>query len=121
MSRTFAMAMTRPHERLQLPLPIGRRLPQGIVGWNMLIAGTVFICIALYIIQVNQAASRGFHLRDVERHVDGLTTQVRALEDQVATLSSVQSMTQRAEQLGFVTVDHLEFVNPASRSYALAK
>ncbi len=121
MSRTFAIAMTRPHERLQLPLPIGRRLPQGIVGWNMVVAVTMMACIGLYIIQVNQAASRGFHLRDVEKNVDSLTTQVRALEDQVATLSSVQSMTTRAEQLGFVTVDRLEFANPASRSYAFAK
>ncbi|MFA5936144.1 MAG: hypothetical protein WC787_04830 [Patescibacteria group bacterium] len=111
--------MTRPHERLGLRQPLGRRLPQGIVGWNLLVAGASIAFMVAYIFQVNLAASRAFTLRDVERKVDTLKTEVVALEDKTATLSSVQAMTDRAVQLGFVTVERLEFVNPASRSYAL--
>jgi len=119
MSRTLALAMTRPHERFGLPLPLGRRLPQGIVGWNVLVAAATVALVAAYIFQVNLASSRAFALRDVERQVDGLKTEVMALEDKTATLSSVQAMTERATQLGFIPAERLEFVNPASRSYAL--
>lgn len=121
MSRTLALAMTRPHERLGLPQPIGRRLPQGIVGWNMLVAGISLAFVAAYVFQVNMASSRAFQLRDVERKVDALKTQVTAMEDKTATLSSVQAMKERATQLGFVDVEHQEFVNPAAGSYAMAR
>lgn len=121
MSRTLALAMTRPHERLGLPQPLGRRLPQGIAGWNMLVAGLSLAFMAAYVFQVNMASSRSFQLRDVEHKVESLKTDVTAMEDRVATLSSVQAMTERASQLGFVPVEHQEFVNPAAGSYAFAK
>ena len=121
MSRAYAFAMTRPHERLQLPMPFGRRLPQGIAGWNILVAVALASLVIIYVVQVNRAASRGFQLRNVEKKVDALHIEVTDLEDKVATLSSVQSMSARADALGFVSIDHLEFVNPASRSYAVAR
>ncbi|MEO5927493.1 MAG: hypothetical protein ABIO72_02205 [Patescibacteria group bacterium] len=113
--------MTRPHERLGLPQPLGRRLPQGIVGWNLLVAGLSVAFIAAYIFQVNLASSRSFQLRDMERKVESLKTDVTAMEDKTATLSSVQAMTERATQLGFVPVENQEFVNPAAGSYAMAR
>lgn len=113
--------MTRPHERLGLPVPLGRRLPQGIVGWNLLVAGAMIALVTAYVFQVNLASSRAFALRDVERKVDGLKTNVTSLEDKAATLASVQSLTERATTLGFVPVDRLEFVNPAAGSYAMAR
>jgi hypothetical protein len=57
----------------------------------------------------------------VERQIDTLKVDVMSLEDKVATLSSMQNMTQRAEQLGFVPIEHQEFVNPAAKSYAFAR
>lgn len=121
MSRTLALAMTRPHERLGLPLPLGRRLPRGLVSWNILIAALTIALAFVYVVQVNRAASRGFSLRDTEKKVDTLRSEVLSLEDKVATLSSVQSMSDRATQLGFVAVENLEFVNPAANSYAVAR
>lgn len=120
MSRTLALAMNRPHERLHLPLPIGRRLPQGMLGWNLLVASATLALVVVYIVQVNSAAQRGFSLRTVQQRVDSLHTDVMSLDDKVAMLSSVQAVTDRATQLGFVPVQRLEFANPASRSYALA-
>jgi hypothetical protein len=121
MSRTLALAMTRPHERFGLPQPLGRRLPQGIVGWNVLVAAVSVALVVAYVFQVNLASSRSFALRDVERKIDSLKVDVMSLEDKTATLSSMQAMTERAAQLGFVPVDKQEFVNPASKSYAFAR
>lgn len=111
--------MTRPHERLGLPQPLGRRLPHGLAAWNALILGCIAACCLGYVIQVNRASGRGFELRETEKRIENLKIEVRALEDSVATLSSVEALTQRAAALGFVPVDRLEFVNPASKSYAL--
>jgi hypothetical protein len=119
MSRALAFAMTRPHERLGLHQPIGRRLPQGLAGWNLLITAAMVLCVVGYVFQVNSAASRGFGLRDVEKRVDTLQSDVMVLEDKVATLSSVQSLSERAAALGFVLADRLEYVNPAGKAYAM--
>lgn len=113
--------MTRPHEHLGLPQPLGRRLPSGLVIWNVLIAFVTLSSIAGYIVQVNRAASQGFALREQEKKVEGLNIDVVALEDRVARLSSIEALNQRASALGLVAVDQFEFVNPASKSYALAK
>lgn len=119
MSRALALAMTRPHERLGLPQPLGRRLPQGVAGWNLCIAAVTLVCVFGYVFQVNHAAARGFGLRDVEKKVSSLQSDVMVLEDNVATLSSVQSLSDRASALGFVPEDKLEYVNPAGKAYAM--
>ncbi|MBU1035036.1 hypothetical protein KKD88_01665 [Patescibacteria group bacterium] len=121
MSRTLALAMTKPHERMGLQQPLGRRLPHGLLGWNMLVFAVITAFVIAYVVQVNRAAARGFHLRDVEKKVDSLSTEVLQLEDKVAKLSSVQAMSENAVNLGFVPVDRLEFVNPAAGAYAMAK
>lgn len=121
MSRTYAIAMTRPHERFQIPLPLGRRLPQGVVGWNMLIAAVSIALACGYVVQVNRAAARGFNLREAEKKIEHLQIEVTSLNDTVATLSSLQSLSERATQLGFVPIDRLEFANPAAKSYAMAR
>ncbi|MBI4138933.1 hypothetical protein HY479_02170 [Candidatus Uhrbacteria bacterium] len=121
MSRSFSLAMTRPHERFGLPQPIGRRLPHGMAGWNaLLISVTVALTLA-YIIQVNKAAARGFQLRDVEKKIETVNAEVMRLEDKLATLSSVQALTDRAKSLGFQPAERIEFVNPAANAYALAR
>lgn len=121
MSRAFAITMTRPHEKLGLPQPLGRRLPRGISILNVSLLAATLVLISVYVVQVNRAAARGFQLRDVEKKVETLRTEVRSLEDRVATLSSVKGLTERAGDLGFVPVERLEFVNPASGHYAVAK
>lgn len=113
--------MTHPHERLGLPQPIGRRLPRGLAGWNIILAVVTASFALMYVVQVNRAAARGFQLRDVEKKVERLNSDVTSLEDHVATLSSLQSLSARAAALGFVATERLEFVNPASKSYALAR
>lgn len=87
---------------------------------NALILVATFVLAMIYIVQVNGAAEQGYRLRDVEKKTETLRTEVVSLEDKVATLSSVQGMSERAAQLGFVQVDRLEFANPASQSYAAA-
>jgi len=85
----------------------------------MVIAVMMFACVFGYVVQVNSAASRGFELRDVEKRVETLRSDVMGLEDTVATLSSVQALNERAIALGFVPVQGIEYVNPAGKTTAM--
>jgi hypothetical protein len=112
--------MTHPHEALGIPQPLGRKLPQGVVAWNIFIAVASLVLGVGYIVQVNMASAKGYALQTVQRHVEALNTDTTVLQGKVATLSSIQAMNDRATQLGFVPVDHLEYLSPTGKSYALA-
>ncbi len=120
-TRAFAIGMMRPHETLGIPQPLGRRLPQGIWAWNLvLVAGTILLS-SFYVFQVNASASKGYDLRDVERRVETLKTEAMALQDKMTTLTTLQAVSERAAVLGFVQPDHIVYVNPAAKSYAVAR
>ncbi|MCR4278596.1 MAG: hypothetical protein NUV81_01690 [bacterium] len=111
--------MTRPHERLGIKKPIVRRLPNKFMALNaVVLVATVFLSIG-YILQVNQASARGFLLRDKENQIEDLRTNVLILEDKAARLSSLESLGEQADSLGMVSVNYVEYIHPASKSYAL--
>src|SRR5689334_21313592 len=120
MSHSYALTMTRPHERFGLAQPLGRRLAQlPSLGW---VAALWVVLLAFgftYISFMITASAKGFQLRDVQRRVERLRTESRALETQVASLSSISQLSARARTAGFVAVDRVEAVNVGSNSYAL--
>ncbi len=122
MSHSFALTMTRPHERFGMAQPLGRRLAQlPSLGW---VAALWVVLVAFgftYVSFMIQASAKGFQLRDVQRRVDRLQTDSRALETQVASLSSIGALSDRARAAGFVAVDRVESVNAGSNSYAFAR
>ncbi|MFZ2804272.1 MAG: hypothetical protein WA001_03540 [Patescibacteria group bacterium] len=113
--------MTRPREALGLRQPLGRRLPQGIVAWNIAVAAATLVFVCAYVVQVNTAAAKGYALRTVQTQVDGLNTDTLTLQDQIASQSSLSALATRATALGFAPVNHLSFVNPIHSSYAMAR
>ncbi len=117
----FALSMSRPHETLGLTQPMGRRLPSGLVAWNVGLLLTIVLLGCLHIFQVNAAAAKTYTLRRVEKRVEILTTEAMALQAQIAADASMQALNARAAELGFVPIERLEFVNPAAQTYALAR
>ncbi|MDP3794192.1 MAG: hypothetical protein Q8R07_05615 [Candidatus Uhrbacteria bacterium] len=121
MTRTFALTMRRPHETLHLPMPVGRKLSEaGKTAWSLLILGATLGCFGVYIFQVNAAASRGFHLRVLEKRLEALQEHVSMLENQAAQAQTLRSLEGKVKALGYVPVDHMEFLN-APTGYAVAK
>lgn len=113
--------MTRPTETLGLRVPLARRLPSGIVAWNIfLFSASAAMCVA-YVILVNTSATKGYALRDLEKKVDSLKSETLQLQDTVVTGSSLSALSERATQLGLVPVDRVDYVEVANPSYALAK
>ncbi|MCC7357325.1 hypothetical protein IT408_02345 [Candidatus Uhrbacteria bacterium] len=120
-TRAFAIGMMRPHETLGIPQPLGRRLPQGIWAWNLTILVATLCLSTLYVFQVNAFASKGYELRNIEHHVESLKTEAMALQDKMTTLTTLQAVSERASALGFIQSDNVIYLNPAAKSYAVAK
>lgn len=112
------MSLAKPHEAFGLSKPFFCRLPKGIVALNMLLMGLILLLGLVYVVQVNGATSSGYALRAAERKVEALKTETMIMHDKIATMSSIQAVSTRASELGFVPVDRLEFMNPAGNSYA---
>ena len=113
--------MTRPHEALGLPQPVGRRLPQGLPVWNAAVAVVSVVLMILYVVEVNGAAAKSYALRDVERRVDTLRTQATILQNEYVAQTSLRSISARAQQLGLVPVEQIEYLHQNGASYAMAR
>lgn len=122
MIRSYALTMTRPHEQFGFAEPLSRQLARHpYLGWYAVIWALLIACGFTYACFMITASAKGFQLRDVERRLERLHTDARALETQVASLSSVQALSDRAARTGFVAVDRIEAVDVAGHSYAFAR
>jgi cell division protein FtsL len=102
--------------------PLGRQIAQNAyVGWYVLLWAVLFGCVLTYVGFMITSSAKGFQLRDAQNRVERLQTETRALETQVAEMSSIQQMTDRAMAMGFVAADHVESVNAAGNAYAMAR
>lgn len=122
MSHPYSLTLTRPHERFGLSQPLGRQLAEhSEMAWYVALWAALLFLAATYVGFMITSSARGFQLRDAESRVERLRTEARSLETQVATLSSVQQLSERAQSLGFVAVERIETLNTAGHSYALAR
>ena len=122
MTRTFVMSLQRPHETLGLPQPIGRKLGEASKRiWLVALVVAAVVALGWYIYVVNAAASRAYQLRALQGQSEQLQEQVTQLESQLAQLQTMHALQEHVKTLGYVPVDHLEFVNVRASGYALAR
>lgn len=122
MSRTLVLSMKRPHEQFGLPMSFGRKLgASGQMAWVSLLVLATLLCVGFYIYQVNAAATKGFELRALEKRLESVRETVASLEDQAASLQTMDVLKVRVSGLGYVPADQLEFVDVTRSAYALAK
>lgn len=122
MSRTLVLSMKRPHEQFGLPMSFGRKLGASRnVAWVAVLVIASLLCVGFYIYQVNAAATKGFELRSLEKRLETVRETVASLEDQAATLQTMDALKARIGELGYVPADQLEFIDVSRSAYALAK
>lgn len=109
--------MTRPHQRFGFKEPLARQIPQGAMGWSLLLLVAWLGLAGVYVVQTMWAAPRGDKLQKLERQVDDLQRDVMALEDTTAKASSLHALAERAQGLGLVQVENPEYVNPAAHAF----
>jgi hypothetical protein len=114
--------MTKPHERFGMTQSLGRRLAQEpYLAWYVVLWVLLLVSGFTYVSFMITASAKGFQLRDVQSRLDRLQTESRALETQVASLSSIQQLSDRAHQAGFIAVQRVDAVNAVGHSYAFAR
>ncbi|MFA6447624.1 MAG: hypothetical protein WCW31_05235 [Patescibacteria group bacterium] len=114
MSRYYALAMTRPHQKFGFKMPIARQIPRGAMGWGLLMGALTVVMACLYVYQVTTAAPLSDRLQQMNKKVADLQQQITVQEDQVAKGYSMHELTQRAQGLGYVEVKNPSYINPAT-------
>ena len=89
------------------------------------VTGVLFVLLVAlslaYIIQVNNAASKGYAIRDLENAIHELTVANQQLEQSAREAQSLDHISHAVKMLGMVEAKQPVYVDAAAPSYALAK
>jgi len=120
MSRSFVINLASPNVSLGLPISQGKKMELAAKKtWiGVMLALTIFF-VGTYLYQVNRAASKSFVLRNLEKHLEEVQVSVAELENKSAKMQSLATVEDRLRHSGYVTVDHMEFVD-VPQGYAMA-
>lgn len=86
---------------------------------NVLTIGFIIAFGILYIGQVNAAATKGYAIRDLERHNESLRQEREHLDVEIARLRSMNSVMAREKFLGLTKVERVEYIVTGSDELAL--
>ena len=94
-----------------------RRIP--LVVWNGLLISIVIGLGALYLMEVNKTVARGYAIRETERQVMQLRTQVRSNQIKLSEIEAMGNLTSQAQTLGLVPVGRVEYVERTTGGVAM--
>ncbi|MCC6563289.1 hypothetical protein IT087_00170 [Candidatus Uhrbacteria bacterium] len=119
MSRAYAMTRTLP---FAMPTSVGRRIEVAAKrSWAIMFIMGAVLCMGYQVFLMNSTAGKGYTLRNLERQLEQLNGTVATLENRSAQLQALHTIEAKVEGAGYVAVDHMEFVDVAGGSYALAR
>ena len=72
----------------------------------------------LFFVKTNSAATLGYHVKELDDRARVLQKESQKLELEVAELSSMKTIAERLQALGFIPADDLEFVKSVDASVA---
>ena len=74
------------------------------------VAGTLTVVMALYLILISRTAARGRHIEELRAEIFRLQRENQQLMVEISRESAVSSVEERAQALGFVPAQEIEFV-----------
>ena len=86
--------------------------------FRYVVCGCMILTGALYIWQVNVSTSQGYVMRDIEKNIENLEHENEQLQQQIASLRSVDSVMTRTQMLGLVPLEEV-FYMPSDESMAV--
>jgi cell division protein FtsL len=81
-----------------------------VYALNIFLGILMCLCVAGYFVQVNTMVYKGYALRDGEQQISELQEVHQQLQLEVVDLRSIQSITERAEEMGLVNSIGSEYV-----------
>lgn len=103
----IALTATVPH-LVSSRRSLGRRIP--LVVWNILLLAAVITLGALYLVRVNTTMAYGYEIRDAERRLNELRSEVRLNQVKLSEIEAVGNLTAQAQSLGMVPVGQVEYI-----------
>ncbi len=73
-----------------------------VVRLNLLLLGVMLIVSVMYIVQVNRAATKGYHIRDLETRINTLQLENQKMEVAIAESRSLDTVSKKVPMLGLV-------------------
>ncbi|MDO8599385.1 MAG: hypothetical protein Q7S02_04710 [bacterium] len=80
--------------------------------WNVVVLTLLAALTVGYLALTNGNATAGYELRTLERRVDTLRQETRRLELRSLSSQSIDVLTSRIAELGYVPVAHVEYLTP---------
>ena len=116
MSPFLGLAKIKKHTKNQ------SRLRESIVN-PMYLNIAIIVCIVvvgfLYLIEVNQATTKGYKMQDLEKRIQGVEQANRKLELQATELQALNNIQERVKTLGMVPTDKVKYMKVPGSSVAV--
>ncbi len=108
-----------PHNRNRARAEAAPPLWRDLRILNALLLAGIAAFFVGYLVLNNQAATKGFAIRAMEKHIADLTDQGQRLDLQVVASQSMDAINDRIKTMGFVPVSSLDYVDAAGGAVAV--
>lgn len=80
---------------------------------------TLLVCLCFgYICQVSVASGSGYKMRDLQKQVNGLKSEIQKINVEVAGYNAMPNLEQRVAKSGMVAVANIKYISSADISVA---
>ena len=110
MSRVITLAPGTTLERLKYKTG-GKTFRIGPISLNFLTISIISLLALFYLIQSQQAATKGYAIRELEKQKEEVVTQNEELQIEAAKLRSVENIKNTADNLGMIPTVELNYLN----------
>jgi len=110
MSRVITLSPGSTLERIKLNTG-GKTLKIGPVSLNFLTISIISLLALFYLIQSQQAATKGYTIRELEKQKEEVVAKNEELQIESAKLKSVENIKNTADNLGMVSTVELNYLN----------
>lgn len=88
---------------------------------NVIVIVLLIILGTAYLVQINQTATSGFAVKDMNQKISQLEEQHQKLELEIADLQSLQNIQSASDRLQLVSHTKLDYIQPTDGAVALEK
>jgi len=96
---------------------IFRRVPLAV--WNAALILVAIVLAGCYLVQVNSIMAHGYQIRDAERELGKLRTEVRSNQIKLSEIEAMGNLTAQAQSLGMVPVGQVDYITRPNAGVAL--
>lgn len=85
----------------------------------LFIAAFVLSAVVFYLLQVNEIATQGFYVRDLEQQISSAKDENAKLQIRMIEMKSMTDLSEKVEQLGMVRVDKMTYYDTSGQVVAV--